>query len=450
MINIQSDSRKIKRGDTFIALRGISSDGHDYIQKAIELGASKIVAEEGNYSVETLIVEDTRKYLEEYLKENYNKYLKEMTIIGVTGTNGKTTTAKLIHDALNTAGIKTAYLGTIGFYIGEKVRSLANTTPDLCDLYDLFMESYDNGAKTIVMEVSSQGIDMGRVKTIDFDYAIYTNLTEDHLDYHKTMDNYALAKRKLFEKSSVNFINIDDKYSNKFIVNGKKTYTYGKKESDYQIMSSVLTQFDTKFTYKHNDKIFNIETKLIGEYNVYNTMGVIFILDMLNIKDKESIIKKLNSPVGRMEKINYKNNTIIIDYAHTPDAIEKIIDNIKPYTLGKTFVVFGCTGSREREKRSVMCDIVNKNSDYFIITMDDLHDEKFEDIVSDMTSNLISDKYEVIEDRGKAIEKGISLLNKNDTLFILGKGHEEAIIIGKEKIKFNDKEKVLELIGEEE
>lgn len=446
MINIQSDSRKIKKGDTFIALRGFSSDGHDYIPIAIEKGASKIICEEGNYEVETLVVPDTRKYLEEYLKENYNKYLKEMKIIGVTGTNGKTTTAKLIHDALNKAGVKTAYIGTIGYYMGEKVRNLANTTPDLCDLYDIFMESYDKGAKVIVMEVSSQGIDMGRVKTIDFDYAIFTNLTEDHLDYHKTMENYALAKRKLFEKSKVNFINVDDKYKDYFILDDKKTITYGKSESDYQIKQCVLTSFDSKFTYVHDNTSYNINTKLIGEYNIYNMMGVIFVLDMLNIDNKEEIISSLSSPVGRMEKVLYKNNTIIIDYAHTPDAIEKLINNVKPYTLGKTYVIFGCTGSREREKRPIMSDIVNKNSDYFIITMDDLHDESFESIVKDMTKDLISDHYEVIEDRKKAIEKGISLLKNNDTLYILGKGHEEAIIIGKSKIEFNDKEIVKSIV----
>ncbi len=176
-------------------------------------------------------------------------------------------------------------------------------------------------------------------------------------------------------------------------------------------------------------------------------MGDISVLSLMGINDLSSIVSKLYAPVGRMENINYNNNTIIIDYAHTEDAIDKLINTMKPYIKGKTYVVFGCTGSREREKRSVMTNLVSKLSDYFIITMDDLHDESFDQIVNDMLDNATFDNYSVIENRREAIEKGISLLKENDYLFILGKGHEEAIIIGKEKIPFNDKETVKEIIS---
>ena len=195
MLNIQSDSRKIKKGDTFVAIKCEVNDGHKYIEKAIENGASKVIAERGEYSVPTLIVDDTRKYLEKYLKENYNKYLDEMTLIGITGTNGKSTSAYLIYQALNKLGVKTGYIGTIGFFLEEKVMSLPNTSVDLCDTYDLLMQAYDKGYKTVVMETSSHALYNGRLKTIDFDYEIFTNLTQDHLDYHKTMENYALAKQ---------------------------------------------------------------------------------------------------------------------------------------------------------------------------------------------------------------------------------------------------------------
>ena len=224
MIDIQSDSRKIKQGDTFIALRGISSDGHDYIYKAIENGATKIIAEEGNYPVETLIVPDTRKYLNEYLSSHYDSKLNEMNIIAITGTNGKTTTAKLIHDSLNILGSKTAYIGTIGFYIEKKVCDLPNTTVDICDTYALLMEAYDKGCNNVVMEISSHAASMGRVETLNFDYAIFTNLTQDHLDYHKTLENYKNSKLKVFlslPESSYSIINIDDSNEKVFLISLK-------------------------------------------------------------------------------------------------------------------------------------------------------------------------------------------------------------------------------------
>ena len=198
MINIKSDSRKVKEGDIFIAL---SRDGHDYIEKAINNGAKKIIVEEDNdYDIDTLVVPDTREYLNNYLKEHYAKFFDDMTIIGITGTNGKTTTAFLTYEALNHLGYKCAYIGTIGFYQDKKVCDLPNTCPDICDMYELIIDSYEKGYKYIVLEASSQGIAYGRLENIVFDYAIFTNLTMDHLDYHITMENYALAKQQLFKQ----------------------------------------------------------------------------------------------------------------------------------------------------------------------------------------------------------------------------------------------------------
>lgn len=189
MLNIQSDSRKIKDGDTFVAVKCEVNDGHKYIDAAIKNGASKIVAEYGNYSVPTEIVKNSRDYLNNYLEKNYNKYLDEMTLIGITGTNGKTTTAYLIYQALNNLGIKTGYIGTIGFYLDGKQMNLPNTSVDICDTYDLLMEAYDKGYKTVIMEVSSHALANERLKTIRYDYSMFTNLTQDHLDFHKTMKN---------------------------------------------------------------------------------------------------------------------------------------------------------------------------------------------------------------------------------------------------------------------
>ena len=450
MINIQSDSRKIKPGDTFIALRGISSDGHSYIKKAIDLGATKIIAEEGEYDVETVIVPDTREYLNEYLKEHYNSKINEMNIIAVTGTNGKTTTAKLIHDALNMIGSKTAYIGTIGFYIDKKICNLANTTVDICDTYDLLMQAYDAGCNNVVMEISSHAASMGRVETLNFDYAIFTNLTQDHLDYHKTMGNYALAKQKVFKKlkdTGLAIINSDDKYKEYFLLDENKNVTYGFDDADYQIVDYHMTSDGTKFTYKHIDN-YEIETKLLGKYNVYNLLAVITLLSEFGLKHQmiEEIVTKLEAPVGRMERIKYKNNNIVIDYAHTPDAIENIMLTLNEITEGDTYTVFGCTGNRDRIKRPIMTNIVAQNSKYFIITNDDPHYEDPKEIVDDMIKDLEYTNYEVELDRKEAIIKGINMLKENDILFILGKGHEEVMIVGDQKIPFNDRKVVEEYI----
>ena len=447
MIDIQSDSRKIKQGDTFIALRGISSDGHDYIYKAIENGATKIIAEEGNYPVETIIVPNTRIYLNEYLENNYNSKINEMNIIAITGTNGKTTTAKLIHDSLNMLGSKTAYIGTIGFYMDEKICNLSNTTVDICDTYDLLMQAYDAGCNNVVMEISSHAASMGRIETLKFDYAIFTNLTQDHLDYHKTMGNYALAKQKVFEKlkyGGIAIINNDDKYKEYFLLEKNKNVTYGFSESDFQVVDYAMTHDSSLFTYKYNEETYQIHSLLLGKYNIYNVLALISLLTEMGVKYEQihEIICKLKAPVGRMEIVKYNSNNIVIDYAHTPDAIEKVINTIKEITDGNIYVVFGCTGDRDRIKRPIMTDIVAKASKYFIITNDDPHYEEPANIVEDMVKDVEANNYEVLLDREEAIIKGISLLKENDALLILGKGHEEVMIIKDKKIPFNDRKVV--------
>lgn len=449
MLNIQSDSRKIKNGDIFVAVKCEVNDGHQYIEKAIENGATKIIAERGEYSVPTLIVKDTRKYLEQYLKENYNKYLDEMTIIGITGTNGKTTSAYLIYQALNKLGIKTAYIGTIGFFLEDKVMNLPNTSVDICDTYDLFMKAYDAGFKTVVMETSSHALYNGRLKTINFDYAIFTNLTQDHLDYHKTMDNYALAKQILFKslkKDGIAIINNDDNYKKYFLLEQNKNITYGFEKSDYIISDVQMNNQGSSF--KLNN--LNIQTKLIGRYNIYNLVDAIVLLKQMKINDKEieEVVKDLNPPAGRMDKIEYKTNSIIIDYAHTPDGLENFISTVKEFVTGNIYIVFGCTGDRDRIKRPIMTDIVGKYAKYFIITNDDPHFEDSNQIVNDMTKEYQEKNYEICLDRKQAIEKGINMLKENDVLLILGKGHEEFMIIGREKIPFNDKKVVLSYLEE--
>ena len=441
-MNIKIDSRKVNKGDTFIALRGIDDDGHNYIKDAIKNGAIKVIVEEGSYDVETIIVSDTKKYLEEYLYNNYYDKISKLKLIGMTGTNGKTTTCFLIYQALNKSGIKCAYIGTLGFYMDDYVE-LNNTTPSLYDIYNMLIECANKDCKYVVMEVSSQGLAHGRVNTLIFSYVIFSNLTRDHLDYHKTMDNYLKDKLKLFSMTNNSYaiVNIDDKYSKHFLVNNENI-TYGKGESNYRINNINMSIHGTYF--KLNDEEFF--TKLIGEYNVYNISIVIILLKLLGISNHD-LISSLESPSGRMDIIKYKDNAIIIDFAHTPDAVEKIIDTVKMIKHNNLITLIGCGGNRDTTKRSIIGDIVTRKSNFVIFTSDNPRYEDPNKILCDITNKLDRKNYKKIVNRKKAIKKSIQMLSKNDILLLLGKGHESYQIIGNKKIPFNDKNIVLDIIG---
>lgn len=450
MITIKTDSRKVIPGDTFVALRGIRTDGHDYIEDAIQNGAKKIICEEGKYSVSTLVVPDTRVYLNQFLQETYNEYLKKIKIIGVTGTNGKSTVVHLLCEALNKVGIKCASIGTLGFYIGSNLlEDLENSTPDLCDLYGYISKAIDLKCKYIVLEVTSHALMNGRVETIAFDHAIFTNLTQDHLDFHVTMQNYVMAKQCLFKKmkpSGLAIVNGDDPLSTNFLLPMNHNITYGYNEdATFKIMREELGQQDTKFMFSYQQNVYEVHTKLVGKYNIYNTMPVLIFLMCMGIEPVKilKVAYSLTMPEGRFDVIPYKSNQIIIDYAHTPDAIMKVIETAKLLVKRNIYVVFGCTGGRDRLKRPIMARIVSEGAKHFIITEDDLYYEDFEQIKNDMLLGVTKNNYEVIMDRKESIKKGISYLNDNDGLLILGKGHEDMIKIREKRLPFNDKETVL-------
>lgn len=452
-VNIKADSRKIKPGDIFVAEKGYTVDGHDYIEKAIAMGASKVICNHGNYDVETVITDDTIGYMSKYLNEVYGPYLNKMKLIGITGTNGKTTTAYLVHSALNKLGIKCAYIGTIGFYIDKKISSLPNTTPSLDQLYSMFMEAYEAGCEYIVLEVSSQGIMNRRVEGITFDYAVFTNLSQDHLDFHKTMGNYALAKQKLFYQLKSNgkaIVNNDDSYREYYLLDQNNNITFGLEGGNYIAENIHMTSRGSKFRLRTATSLDDFETRLIGDYNIYNILTVITILIELGlpIEQVKKVIASLKAPAGRMDTIAYKNNSIVIDYAHTPDAIKNLLDTMNRVNPKHIYVIFGCTGERDRLKRPIMTKLVTDLTDYAIITNDDPHYEDPNQIVSDMIDGLDNTNYEIILDRGEAIKKGINLLDDNDILLILGKGHEEVMIIKDQKIPFNDKDIALKYIEE--
>lgn len=438
---IKCDSRKVEKGDTFIALKGIKDDGHKYIEEAIKNGANKVIAEYGTYDVDTVIVDDTRNYLNEYLYNNYYNEIKDLKLIGVTGTNGKTTTCYLLYQALNMLNIKCAYIGTLGFYTLESIEKLDNTTPDILDIYEMLLYCKNNNYKYVTIEVSSQGLFYDRLHGLLFDYTVFTNLTRDHLDFHKTMKNYLKEKQKLFKKlkdNGIKIVNNDDKYNNYFKDN--KTITYGFNNSDYTI-NDYCSNLD-KTIFKINNIQYN--TNLIGKHNIYNLSVVIIILNILKIDSKKiiEIISKLKHAIGRMDTIKYNDNLIIIDYAHTPDAVEKIIKSVKK--LGNNIItIIGCGGNRDKTKRPLMGLIATTYSNYVIFTSDNPRYEKPLDILDDIVHKLDTNNYEIEENREKAIKKGIQKLKKNDILLLLGKGHEDYQIIDNHKYHFSDMEIVL-------
>lgn len=441
-MNIKVDSRKVVKGDTFIALRSVN-DGHQYIPDAIKNGAEMIICEEGIYDVPTLIVPDTRQYLIEYLKLNYYSKIENLKLIGVTGTNGKTTSCFLLYQALNKLGIKCAYIGTIGFYIDDKVSDLNNTTPDILEIYEMLLKCIDEGVKYVAMEVSSHALDMHRVDGLEFDFAIFTNLTQDHLNYHKTMKNYAMAKQKLFKmlrKNGKSIVNMDDKYRKYFI--DDDSITYGFKPSKYRISKYNIVNNESTFTV-NNDPY---KIKLLGKHNVHNMLNVIIVLTELKISKSKikDIVSELVAPPGRMDIIHFNDNAIIVDYAHTPDAVEKIIKAVREFAKNNIYTIIGCGGNRDRTKRPIMAKIATDLSNYVIFTSDNPRSEDPNEIIKDMVDTLDNTNYEIEVNREKAIKKGIQKLTNNDILLLLGKGHETYQIIGDKKIDFDDKKVVLD------
>ncbi len=449
-IKLKTDSRKVIDGDTFIAIPNVERDGHDFIPDAIKNGAKKIIAEKGNYEVKTEIVPSTREYLNNYLYKNYYPKFKSMKLIGVTGTNGKTTTCYLIFQMLKLLNKRCGYIGTIGFYYGDEKRLLNNTTPDIDLLYSMFLEAKENKCKYMVMEVSSHALDMNRVYGLSFDEVAFTNLTQDHLDYHKTLENYMAAKKILFSKTrgkKIAVINADDPHYENFLVDKNHNITLGN-NGDLKIMDIELTNLDTKFSFSYKNKTYHTTINLVGRYNVYNYLTALLLVHNLgfSIKNILKLNDKLTPPPGRMDMIKFNTNSIFVDYAHTPDAVENVINSAKEYKKGKIYTILGCGGDRDRTKRPIMGNLATLHSDYVILTNDNPRTEDEKQIMNDILAGVKKDNYEVIFNRSEAIKKGISLLKENDILLILGKGHEDYQIIGHDKIHFSDKEIVLENI----
>lgn len=453
--NLTIDSRRVKKGSMYGAIKGFNVDGHKFIKNCIENGASLIVCEDLedfciDDNVAILQVENTRKALAIIAKNFYNNPTKNINLIGVTGTNGKTSTTYFLEQILLEYKKTVGIIGTIEIRENGKKMEFdfsTSTTPDTIELNELFSTMVSDNIDNIVMEVSSHALELHKVEGCNFNIGIFTNLTQDHLDMHKSMENYLNAKSKLFSMCKIGIINIDDKYAQDIIKNAScKVFTYSiEKESDLQAINIQYFMDRVAFDVKINDKIENFILNIPGRFSVYNALSVIGACLMQNIPIdiiKEGI-KNIKGVPGRIQTIpNNKGFNVIVDYAHTPDGLDNIIKAVREFTKGRVITVFGCGGDRDRKKRPIMGEISANLSDYTIITSDNPRSEVPEAIIDEIETGIkhITNNYEKITGRRDAIYRGVSIAKANDSIIIAGKGHEDYEIFADKTIHFDDTE----------
>lgn len=457
--NIRYDNRKIEQGDAFVCVKGFKVDGHSFIGDAIKKGARVLIVQE-EVSVQediTIIkVRDTRKALAIMSSNYFGNPKDKLKIIGITGTNGKTTSAFIIKSILEKAGFMTGLIGTIANYIGNKKVDAVRTTPESYELHELFKNMVDAGVEYCVMEVSSHSLELDRVYGVQFEEGIFTNLTRDHLDFHKTFENYYNAKFKLFERSNHSIINLDDPYGANIVKDieerGVKTKvsTFSiEKESDFKAFEIKSHSNGSEF--KVNlESIEEFSINIPGEYNIYNSLGCIICAYNLNIP-MDKIKEGLRDVVipGRCELVAKEKNlpySIIIDYAHTPDGLENILSTVKAFTKNRMISVFGCGGDRDKVKRPQMGKIGCELSDIAIITSDNPRSEEPMDIINDIVKPLNYDNFIIEVNRKEAIRKAMNMALEGDVIVIAGKGHETYQILKDETIHFDEREVVYDIL----
>ncbi|HHD2593003.1 TPA: UDP-N-acetylmuramoyl-L-alanyl-D-glutamate--2,6-diaminopimelate ligase [Clostridium perfringens] len=457
--NIRYDNRKIEQGDAFVCVKGFKVDGHSFIGDAIKKGAKALIVQE-DVSVQediTIIkVRDTRKALAIMSSNYFGNPKDKLKIIGITGTNGKTTSAFIIKSILEKAGFMTGLIGTIANYIGNKKVDAVRTTPESYELHELFKNMVDAGVEYCVMEVSSHSLELDRVYGVQFEEGIFTNLTRDHLDFHKTFENYYNAKFKLFERSNHSIINLDDPYGANIVKDieerGVKTKvsTFSiEKESDFKAFEIKSHSNGSEF--KVNlESIEEFSINIPGEYNIYNSLGCIICAYNLNIP-MDKIKEGLSDVVipGRCELVAKEKNlpySIIIDYAHTPDGLENILSTVKAFTKNRMISVFGCGGDRDKVKRPQMGKIGCELSDIAIITSDNPRSEEPMDIINDIVKPLNYDNFVIEVNRKEAIRKAMNMALEGDVIVIAGKGHETYQILKDETIHFDEREVVYDIL----
>ncbi len=458
---ISYDSRKVSSNHAFVCITGFKTDGHKYINQAIANGAKHIIVErdiEINDAISIYKVKNSRQALSKMASNFFEHPSKDIYTFGITGTNGKTSTTYMIHEILKQQSKPCGLIGTIAYQIGSQIYESVNTTPESFELQKLFYEMKKQHIAFCSMEVSSHSLALDRVADIDFDIGVFTNLTQDHLDFHHTFEAYYEAKKSLFFKTKkMNIVNVDDEYGLRLVKELKsiKTplMTYGiENNANLQCINLKMMQTHTSFDVVYNGELKgNIVLKVLGRFSVYNALASIGAAMAAGITFKaiQQGFNSLEGISGRFEIVpNEMGMTIIVDYAHTPDALEKLLASVKEIPHRKLICVFGAPGERDQTKRPIMGEIVGNNVDYSYITCDNPKTESLEVIMNHIEEGMKKTNcpYEKIEDRHEAIKKAIEAYEPEDIIILAGKGHETYQDIGTEKIPFNDKETALEII----
>lgn len=459
---ISYDSRKVLPGQLFVALKGETVDGHRFIRSAVNNGAVAVVHEDEPEGVEDLAsaatfirVHDTRRALSLASQVWYHAPSRSMTIIGVTGTNGKTTTTYILKEILEAWGKKVGLIGTIQYMIGDAVYQATHTTPESLEFQKLLHEMLVAGCSHVVTEVSSHALSQKRVEGTVFRAGIFTNLTRDHLDFHGTMDNYFLSKQRFFsellERTATAVVNLDDPWGRKLAESiSAHVYTYGLESGADLLASEINTSFEgLRFRISTRGRTYDAASPLVGLPNVYNILAAAGAAAAVGAPWNVIMegIRKSPAIRGRFEKVDAGQKfLVIVDYAHTEDAIERLIYTARGLTKGKIIAVFGCGGNRDRGKRPRMGAIATRLSDFVIITSDNPRSENPEEIIREVAAGAARRNYLTEPDRKEAIKRAVLMAGKNDIVLIAGKGHEEYQEIGGKRFPFNDREVVEESI----
>lgn len=459
---ITHDSRRVRKNTLFVCIRGTRVDGNDFIPQAVEKGACAVMTEEDvdvPEGVTVIKVPDLRLAMEEAVPFFYDYPGKKMRMIGVTGTNGKTSSTYMLRSILRSAGYRVGVIGTIKIMIEDEELPIHNTTPDVIDLQETLARMYDAKIDYVVMEVSSHALAMNRVAGCEFDTAVFTNLTQDHLDFHKTMENYALAKAKLFDsltapnlvkKGKTAVINADDEFGGRIMMEHTKCkmITYAiKNEADLRAENLEIKASGTSFDLEYEGEEIHFDLKITGMFNVYNVLGVIgaALAEHMKLTTIKAALEKFEAVSGRFELVREGQDfSVIVDYAHTPDGLENVLKTAREIAKKRLIVVFGCGGDRDRTKRPIMGRIAAQLADVVIATSDNPRTEDPEFILSQVEEGVLpalhGNFHEKITDRRQAIFRAIELAQPDDIVLIAGKGHENYQILKTGTIHFDDKE----------
>lgn len=453
---VSYDSRKTEKGDMFVAIRGFEADGHKFIPKAVENGAAVILCEEKpSCDIPYVLVSDSRYGLAIVSRDFFGDPASEMTMIGITGTSGKTSSSYLIKHMLESKlDAKVGLIGTNGNMIGDEFLHTEHTTPESYELHKLFRHMADSGCTHVVMEVSSHSLTLERVAGIHFDVALYTNLSQDHLDFHGTMEEYAAAKRKLFSMCSLGCFNLDDAWAD-FMRAGAScrtmTFSTEKNEADLVAKDIRLTADGVRFASVSGDEISMTKLGIPGMFSVYNALGTMSVgLALgLSLADCSDAMSSAKGVKGRLEIVpTGRDFSVVIDYSHKPDALEKVLKTLKPVTRGRLIALFGCGGDRDKLKRPIMGRIAADNADLVVVTSDNPRTEDPDEIIREIVAGMKDKRTptKVICDRREAIAWAIDNAAPGDVLLLAGKGHEDYQVVGHEKHHMDEREIVADCL----